>query len=191
MAIIDTLRALVDWKCNLSCSYCCNEIARFREQIKSVAFTDIDWQKYPTVCISGGEPLLFPDRIARVCRAAPNAFKILYTNGTLLNQGAIQHLRFWQVNAINVGLHEPKSFNILIERIRKLAIESPIDVRFHMRDIYRPMAEKWIPLGVQFRYWKMNDCDRANEDRVVITDWNDSEESCHQESTTQSALRIM
>ena len=37
----------------------------------------------------------------------------------------------------------------------------------------------------------MNDCDRDNEDRIVITNWNDTEEkSCHQGSTTASALKI-
>ena len=191
--MIDTLRALVDWKCNLSCSYCCNEIERCRSQIKPVAFADVDWQRYPTVCISGGEPLLFPDRVRRVCKVAPNAFKVLYTNGIFLNENFMHELDRWGVRAINVGLHEPRSFNRLIERIKPLVLQSPINVRFHVRDIYRPMMEKWETCGgVVLRYWHMNDCDRDNEDRIVITDWNDSEEKeCHQESTTQSALKIM
>lgn len=191
--MIDTLRALVDWKCNLSCSYCCNDIPRFREQIKPVAFADIDWQKYPNVCISGGEPLLFPERVERVCRAARSSFKVLYTNGIFLSAPVMEQLYTWGVDAINVGLHEPKSFNRLVERITDLALESPISVRFHIRDIYSPMVDKWktrmASSVVSFRLWKMNDCDRDNEERVIITDWKDSEEPCP--SITQSALKII
>jgi uncharacterized Fe-S cluster-containing radical SAM superfamily protein len=170
--MIDTICALVDWKCNLKCSYCCNEIPRFRNQIKPIAFADIDWKKYPNVCISGGEPLLFPERVKRICVAALDAYKILYTNGVFLTEGMADDLSRWGIAAVNVGLHVEKSFDVLIKRICYNVRYQNFNTRFHVRNIYRPLVYKWEAQGINFRYWKMGDCDRPNEDRVIITDRN-------------------
>ena len=113
---IDTLRILVDWKCNLSCSYCCNEQPQIREQIKPVSMKEINFTRYKVVCITGGEPLLFPLRVVAISQLArfSKAFVVLYTNGTFLNATMADMLMRAGVQAINVGLHEPKAFGQII-----------------------------------------------------------------------------
>ena len=44
----------------------------------------------------------------------------------------------------------------------------PINVRYHAQDIYKESLEKLFR-ATSFRFWTMNDCDRANEDRFVLT----------------------
>jgi uncharacterized Fe-S cluster-containing radical SAM superfamily protein len=165
--MIDTLRVLVSWKCNLHCSYCCNDIPEFRKDIKEVRFEDIDWEKYKNVCISGGEPLMFLDLTRRVALAASRSFKILYTNGILLDKGTARQLGWWGINAVNVGLHYPESYDILIHRVLEATAGNPYLVRFHLNEMAAGRTADIWP-GVEFRYWRMNDCARDNEERIVL-----------------------
>lgn len=167
----DTLRVLVDWKCNLSCSYCCNENPQFRPQMKPMKMDEIEWGKYPYVCISGGEPLLFPHRIAQVAEWSPCAFKVLYTNGTLWNAQTADYLIGLGIKAVNVGLHQPESFDKLIGKISRLAYGKDLSVRFHVWSRYERLVKKFQLHDTEFKFWEMDDCDRDNEDRVILTDW--------------------
>lgn len=168
---VDTLRALVDWKCNLRCSYCCNEQQRFRSQIKAVRYADVEWGEYPTLCISGGEPLIFPERVRMAAMAAPNAFKILYTNGTLWTRDTGKMLDAIGIQAVNVGLHFPSTFDGIIAKVRECTTGLKIEVRFHVWENYRDAVLETHGETVKFKFWKMDDCDRENEKRIVVTDW--------------------
>ena len=164
--MIDTLRVLVDWKCNLKCSYCCNEQERFRKDIKPVRLDDIDFAKYKTVCISGGEPLLFPDRIYAVCQRVPReALIVLYTNGLLLTPSMAGRLWGFRIYTINVGLHIPSTFDAIIRKAVG-SCHSQTDLRFHAQDCHSYLADLYP--DQKFRFWKMDDCDRENEERVVL-----------------------
>ena len=162
----DTLRVLVDWKCNLSCSYCCNEQERFRKDILPVRLAEIDFTQYKVVCISGGEPLLFPDRIYAICQRLQHPqLAVLYTNGILLDRKMALRLHGFGVKAINVGLHIESTFGTLIDRVTDAVVQMA-DVRFHAQDCYGWLSAMY-PYA-KFRFWKMDDCDRDNEDRVVL-----------------------
>ncbi len=165
---IDTIRILVDWKCNLSCNYCCNEQERFRREIEPVTLESIRFDKYKFVCISGGEPLLFMDRVKKVCERASGKFMVFYTNATLFTPEHAQNLASWGINAVNVGLHYPLTFGSLIKKTLACfeGIEN-ISVRFHAQNIYESNLRARFP-NVSFRYWEMDDCERDNEDRVVL-----------------------
>jgi len=166
--MIDTIRVLVDWKCNLKCAYCCNEQAVFRDQIQPVHLEDIEWSLYPNVCITGGEPLLFMDRVASVANAsAQTSLRILYTNGVYLTPSVAVQLHLYRIGAINVGIHIPSTFAKLISNCIQAVRGLPISLRFHAQDIHRERLLSQYP-GVSFRFWKMNDCDRSNERRVVL-----------------------
>ena len=168
MKTIDTVRILVDWKCNLKCSYCCNEQERFRKNIIPIQLKDIDFSKYKFVCISGGEPLLFLNKIYEVCNLAqPNSFKIIYSNGLLWDTTKAIELVHRGVNAANIGLHYPKTFNTLIHRVEMATLGLPIKVRYHVWDKYKEEMIAKYP-AMSFRFWTMNDCDRNNEDRFVL-----------------------
>ena len=168
----DTLRILVSWACNLRCSYCCNEQPRFREQFKSVVLSDIDFSQYKRICISGGEPLLYPDRIRAIAECIrKDQIVILYTNGLRLTPQKAQQLDSWGIQFINVGLHLPSAFEAQISACKKAVEHTSIGLRFHVRDIYAD-ALKSRYADVQFQFWKLNDCDRANEERLIVTEWS-------------------
>jgi molybdenum cofactor biosynthesis enzyme MoaA len=162
----DTIRVLVDWKCNLRCAYCCNEQERFRKEIRAARLDDIDFSKYKTVCITGGEPLLFPDRIYAICQRVPReALIVLYTNGIMLDRKMALRLHGFRVGAINVGLHIESTFGTLIDRVTDAVVQMA-DVRFHAQDCYGWLSAMYP--SAKFRFWKMDDCERENEDRVIL-----------------------
>jgi hypothetical protein len=163
--VIDTLRVLVDWRCNLHCSYCCNEQPAIRSQIKPTRLDDIDFSAYRVVCITGGEPLLRPDLVYAVCQRIPRGvLRVLYSNGILLTPPMARQLWGFGINSINVGLHIESTFSVLIQRATASGWRGGI--RFHAQDCHRWLADLYPDL--EFRFWKMDDCDRPNEDRVVL-----------------------
>lgn len=163
---INTLRVLVDWKCNLKCSYCCNEQERFRKNIIPTPFSSINWGKYEFICISGGEPLLFLDRVKMVCDKS-QGYNIIYSNGLLWTAEIAKNLQTWGIKAANIGLHYPKSFDRIINNVTDCTKDTNINVRFHVWDQYKNEMLNRYP-NISFRFWTMNDCDRDNEERIVL-----------------------
>ena len=163
----DTLRVLVSWKCNLKCAYCCNDtLPEIRAAIRPVALGDLDFSPYKIVCISGGEPLLFLDRVKKACEMAGGRFIVLYTNGLIMTPQIAGDLAKWGVNAINVGLHHPGTFDPLIRKAWNSVMGLPLSVRFHVEDTHVNLAIRHP--GLSFRFWHRDDCERDNEDRVVL-----------------------
>lgn len=163
----DTLRVLVSWKCNLKCSYCCNDtLPEIRASIRPTTLESLDFSKYKVVCISGGEPLLFLNRVYETCIRARGRYIVLYTNGLLMTPRIAGDLAIWGVNAINVGLHEPKTFHTLIRKVWNSVQGLPMSVRFHVEDTHTDLAIQHR--GLNFRFWHKDDCERDNEDRVVL-----------------------
>lgn len=165
--MIDTLRILVGLKCNLACAYCCNKIPEVRAQFRQAALDDIDWSRYRTVCITGGEPLLVPHRIYAIAQRVPgDAQIVLYTNGLLLDEAMAARLWGYRIDAINAGLHIESTFDAIIRKVSHAARGWDDKLRFHAQDCYTWLADLYP--NVNFRFWKMNDCQRDNEDRVVM-----------------------
>jgi len=167
--MIDTARILVDWLCNLKCSYCCNEQERFRKDIKPININDIDFNKYTNFCVSGGEPLLHIEKVKDVCSRIPKGkLIILYTNGLLINEANAALCESLGIIGMNIGMHYPKTFDNLIKNVTAATKNTALKIRFHMQDIYeKEFTEKYT--DVSFRFWKMDDCDRDNEERFVLT----------------------
>jgi molybdenum cofactor biosynthesis enzyme MoaA len=169
---IDTLRVLVDWKCNLKCPYCCNEQEHSRSQFKPANIYAMDFSKYANVCISGGEPLMFLSKVAEICRRTrSNQMVILYTNGILMTKDIARMLPQMNIRAVNVGLHFPNSFKRIITNVLKCTEGVDISVRFHVHDLYKNMNLETEFPNAAFKYWVMDDCDRGNEERIIMTPW--------------------
>lgn len=167
--MIDTARILVDWLCNLKCSYCCNEQDRFRKDIKPIALDGIDFTKYENFCVSGGEPLMHMEKVKSVCGRIPKGkLIILYTNGILLNATNAALCESIGIVGMNIGLHYPKTFDNLIKSVTEATKDTGLMIRFHLQDIYEKEFTTKYP-NVTFRFWKMDDCDRGNEERFVLT----------------------
>ena len=175
----DTLRVLVGWDCNLYCSYCCNLIPEIRKNIIPTRLQDVEWDKYQTFCISGGEPLMDMKMVRNICKHIPEGrLIVLYTNGTLLTRPIAKSLVNLKVRALNVGLHRDafngmryliSGFAELIESTLDSTQDLPLNVRFCVQNIYEEAwnLSKCFPY-TKFRFWKMNDCTRDNEDRIIL-----------------------
>ena len=157
-----TLRLLLFWECNLTCTYCCNEIPEVREGILPIKKEDIDYSKYDNVCLSGGEPFLKPELVFEMLNTVSNDVYI-YTNGIKINKSIEEQLLTYpNLKGISVGLHYPKTFNKLINKLRDNKL-----VRFHAEDIYQEQLTKEYP-DVRFKFWKRNDCEMSNEDIRIL-----------------------
>ena len=158
-----TLRLLLFWECNLTCSYCCNEIPEIREGILPIKKEEIDFTKYDNVCLSGGEPFLQPELVFEMLSIIPNDVYI-YTNGIKINKDIEEKLsNFKNLKGLNIGLHYPKTFNKLIGKLNN----NPL-VRFHVEDIYENKLKNEFPHST-FKFWKRNDCEMSNEDIRILT----------------------
>lgn len=163
----DTIRVLVSWKCNLHCSYCCNDtLPGIRRAIRPATIDSLDFTQYKVVCISGGEPLLFLDRVKDVCERSKGKFIVLYTNGTKMTPEIAGNLAEWGVNAVNCGLHIPQTFHTIIRKVHNSFQGLQVSLRFHLEDAYTEIAQQHP--GLNFRFWHRDDCERDNEDRVVL-----------------------
>ena len=167
--MIDTARILVGWACNLKCTYCCNEQERFRKDILPTTLDKINWSQYNVFCVSGGEPLLAIGRIKEVCDRIPKGkLVILYTNGILLTSALAVLCESIGIAGMNIGLHYPATYDRLIKSVTEATKNTTMKIRFHAQDIYEKELTTKYP-NVSFRFWKMDDCDRVNEDRFVLS----------------------
>lgn len=165
----DTLRVLVGWDCNLACSYCCNKLPEVRAGITPAKLEDLDFGKYKVVCISGGEPLLDIEAVQRVCEHSRQCLVVLYTNGLLLDRATAHRISADGVDAVNVGLHNPHTLVEDVKRILRATENTNLEVRFHVQECYARLAAYFdFSPRVDFKFWKMNDCARDNEDRVIL-----------------------
>lgn len=89
-----------NYKCNFRCKHCAieklkkNEKSLSVEEVKSIA-DQADEMGLASICISGGEPLIFPDLKAVVDAIDPRRFCVsVDTNGYFLNENKIR----WLVN---------------------------------------------------------------------------------------------
>lgn len=89
----------------------------------------------------------------------------IYSNGLKITDEDIRTIRNYypQVKGINIGLHDPKTFDKLICKFTADNL-----FRFHVEDIYRDMLEKKHKGYVDFHYWHRNDCDMPNEDVKIL-----------------------
>jgi molybdenum cofactor biosynthesis enzyme MoaA len=170
--MIDTIRILLGYKCNLKCPYCCNKLPAIRKSIRKTTLKRIDWRKYKTICLTGGEPLLDTDWLLHVIHHVPkNKFVVVNTNGMYLTRHIAKELDSLYVNAMNVGLHDPKRFGDIIDIVDYATCNTGIKVRFNVEDIYQGfsnmMQSQWP--HAKFVYWHRDECERNNEDRVIIT----------------------
>ena len=158
----DTLRLLLFWKCNLHCSYCCNEIPSVRKNILPIKLEDINFDNYKNICISGGEPFLNPKLVYEIV-SKTNKPVYIYSNGIKITKDIEDKISsFSNVKGINIGLHYPNTFDKIISKLKN----NPL-IRFHVEDIYKDSIE-YKYSNIKFKYWKRNDCEMLNEDIRIL-----------------------
>jgi molybdenum cofactor biosynthesis enzyme MoaA len=164
----DTLRLLLTWTCNLTCSYCCNEIPEVRESIKPMSmkeFQNLDYSKYDNICISGGEPFLNIGKLYYTLFKIPyNKDIYIYSNGIMITQKHLDIIKQMHPNVkgINIGLHYTNSFDKLINKFK----HEPL-IRFHVEDIYKELITRRYK-DINFKFWHRNDCEMNNEEIRIL-----------------------
>ena len=92
------------WDCNLRCPYCVNQYPGIREAFKPITKAQLWGMPYDALDITGGEPLLRPDRVRAVlAESRPPRRHYLWTNGLLLPTTPPSLLK--RMDGINVGYH--------------------------------------------------------------------------------------
>ncbi len=169
--MIDTIRIIISLKCNMHCSHCCNKKERFNSQFQEKKFSDIDFSMYKNVCVTGGEPFFYRNRMFSVLDKIPQDKSIyIYTNGTLINDLDISLLlHYTNLKCVNIGVHTLKQ----LERVNK-NLERKLPVRFMARDIYCNKLLMMYPERLSkdnLKSWAIDQCDMSNEDWVLLTNF--------------------
>ena len=166
---VDTIRLMLTMECNLRCSYCCNHLDSVRQKISPVRLQDIVFENYMNVCLTGGEPFLNNGVILydvlNYLKYDETLSIYIYTNGILMKDHDRRRIamEFPMVKGINIGLHEPKTFNELILRHRF----DPI-VRFQVEDKYLESLQELFPTA-NIKSWVRDECDMKNEHLHILT----------------------
>lgn len=163
----DTLRLILFLECNMSCSYCCNNIKKIRSRFVEKSFSEIDLNKYSNVCITGGEPFLDKRLLYIVLNSIPEFKNVyIYTNGLLINWEDVHLLRkLGNIKGINIGLHTTQQLKKIIH------LEKYLPVRFMMQNTKRTQFLKTYPERLNknnIHPWELNQCEMPNEDWILL-----------------------
>ena len=53
--VFDTMKLVINWRCNMSCSYCCNKDADVRATFKPITKQELEKTNYKDYELTGGE----------------------------------------------------------------------------------------------------------------------------------------
>jgi radical SAM protein with 4Fe4S-binding SPASM domain len=153
-------------RCNFRCMHCLQgdgATARFNELSTEKWMNIIDQLSehgLSHIFFTGGEPLLRKDICDLIARAADHAFPTrLYTNGLLIDETLVSHLRRFDTLIVQVSLHGRDSatvdpfvgvdgaFDRVTESIRAMADAGiRVSVSTSFRDELMPFMEEFPPL---------------------------------------------
>lgn len=72
-----TARVLISERCNRDCSYCCNKQEGILDNMTQVPFW-FEWEffkSYEVICVTGGEPMLFPEGVIMFADRVKSLYK--------------------------------------------------------------------------------------------------------------------
>lgn len=97
---LKTARVLITTKCNKSCSYCCNEQEGALDSMEVVYNLDF-MRDFEAIAITGGEPMLYPERVKQVCEKV----KIINPNAKIYLYSAQFTPKMWEIVTLVDGIH--------------------------------------------------------------------------------------
>jgi len=164
-------RVLLWLDCNRNCPGCCNKYTSVMKDMKDITLEELE--DFDTICLTGGEPMLYPDRLISIIKRLrvinPKAKIYLYTALYKLEMRSI----IWLVDGIQYSLHYPMTtedrlgfeyfqYDILYMRGSYRAyIDRRID---HAIRIY---PERWT--RVEIKSWmKEGDCPLPKNEQLFL-----------------------
>ena len=155
---------ILNWDCNLKCSYCCHATQKVRDTYKPLDDPG-KLDAYSEVLISGGEPTLHPERLLELMRwKSPDAKVYLYTNGN--DYTAV--IQFMDAGGTGVCYSPHGEIDwFFIDHLR--AYNIPLRVRFVGTKPYGKQAEALKLCGCEV------DCKGIDQHNIVSEDrWDAS-----------------
>lgn len=163
----DTAKIVIDWRCNLDCSYCCNKYNYIRDSFTPITMQEIANSHYTDFELTGGEPLLpqafikLEDLCVDYIPTGRNIY--VYTNGVLLNHYKATLMEQWGVTGLNIGYHNGSGLDWkLLNEVNEYL---PIRLRVNKDDVKN--IPKDLRIG-DIHLWSLGDCDAITTDRFYL-----------------------
>jgi pyruvate formate-lyase activating enzyme-like uncharacterized protein len=123
------LRLLITEDCNRNCEGCCNK----DWDLENLPIAT-NLNGYEEVLITGGEPMLYPDRVVGIARLItdPDTDIFMYTSKIDVPEDVMYVLRY--IDGITVTLHEPEDAKLIVplDRMIKSWREAPFSLRLNV-----------------------------------------------------------
>jgi molybdenum cofactor biosynthesis enzyme MoaA len=158
-------RLKVTLECNKKCSYCINKNKDYRDKWTKIdSVYDVKWQKYRSIVISGGEPLMNNSlcNILCVLRTLTPIPIYLQTNGILLRKSFIKTLDDC-IDGIGISVHNLKQFQHLYTRFKDILTVKPIKLYVEKDTVEYGYTSRWIHDGFTVREWTDGEFDKTEE----------------------------
>jgi pyruvate formate-lyase activating enzyme-like uncharacterized protein len=165
-------RIKVTLKCNLSCPYCINGVEEYRKNWRDIkSLSEINFNDYRTVIVSGGEPLVSKD-IFTILGATRGYFKgmiYLQTNGTLLTKSFVKDIDDF-VDGIGLSIHSWFTFRHMFPRYMDILKIKPI--RLYIQSLYSNSKiardeYRFEDKGFTIKWWSDGDFDSTEHIYVL------------------------
>ena len=162
-------RIIMTEHCTRQCDYCCNRLPDVRIAFQFVPdLAAIPLENYREICISGGEPLLYPQSVDKVIQWAGNRKIYLYTNGDLILSRRSWLTRWKEsLSGLNISLHDGHT-SLALEQIQK---SLGIPLRVHVQDckVTNSIIYATEPPNLSLKIWVAGQCVVKDEDRYILT----------------------
>ena len=163
--------------CNLQCDYCCMkwpEMLRTFKKINRCDLNNLDFQKYRSFVITGGEPTLDLFRLYSTLFTLRNKTDVpiyLHTNGILLDRTITGDFAFFNlVDGINISLHEDVNWNL--SKIKMMNLDVPIRLHVYDKLVNQELLDFVKATGIILKQWELDECDTVPEDRLLLIGGN-------------------
>ena len=169
-------RVVLTDRCNLTCKFCCMKDMTIYQSFMNQSALWIAQKRYDEIAITGGEPLLEPEKLIQfICLLKyfnKDAKIYLYTNGHLLHSEIAATLKLAGLTAINWS---PKENPSPYRKEQMCFIHNclmPIRILVQDKLMDDDILQYSIDNGMQICQWTVGDCDDMElEDRFRI-DWS-------------------
>jgi len=169
-------RIKVTLKCNRRCKFCINKNKKYRARWKHVnSLLNIDYSKYRTIIISGGEPTTLnvydlKDMCRRIRLSTPIPVPIyLQTNGYQLTKSLVSSIDN-DIDGIGLSIYDRDDLDHYLTRWTDILKIKPI--RLYMQNTFYDKLgmitrHNLAMIGFTFRVWQEDEFDKTEEIYVL------------------------
>jgi len=167
-------RLKITLACNKKCTYCINKSEEYNIKWKRISsLNQVNWDKYRSIIISGGEPTIFKDLIPILdsLRSVTKSPIYLQTNGFGLTKKLVRAVDDY-IDGIGLSIHDIGEFKHYYTRYLDILKIKPIRlyVEKEMFDHNQPaIGYAALHKDFSFRVWSEGEFD-SEEDIYLLID---------------------